>query len=365
MTRGPTGALAVGEHVPLAPRTTLELGGSARFFVEATSVRDVEDALAFAADRGAPLVVLGGGSNVVVADAGFDGVVVGMRTLGVRSTRRAGLVEVQAAAGEGWDALVAQTVAEGWAGLECLSGIPGLVGATPIQNVGAYGQDVSETIASVRVLDRRTREIVDLAPRDLAFSYRDSALKRDPMRAVVLGVTFRLRPGGAPKVAYAELEKALAEACAGQDEGSRTLARVRETVIALRRRKSMVLDPADPNRRSAGSFFTNPIVEASVADEVVRRALAAGIAKDARAVPRWAEAGGRVKLAAGWLIEQAGIGKGLRRGPVGVSSAHALALVHHGGGTTAELLALAEEIRTAVRARWGVELEREPVLLGA
>jgi UDP-N-acetylmuramate dehydrogenase len=264
---------------------------------------------------------------------------------------------VTAAAGEPWDELVASTVANGWQGLECLSGIPGLVGATPVQNVGAYGQDVSETIVAVGVVDRQTRRTRALTPAECRFAYRDSALKREPARFVVTWVCFELRPGGPPALKYAELQRVFAGRAAP------SLTEVREAVLALRRAKSMVLDPFDPNRRSAGSFFTNPVVAPEVADEVVRRALERGLAASAAAVPRWPDEGGRVKLAAGWLIEKSGIAKGLRHGHVGVSSAHALALVHHGGGTTRELLELAEHIRARVQEAFGVELEREPVVM--
>ncbi|MCA9608475.1 MAG: UDP-N-acetylmuramate dehydrogenase [Myxococcales bacterium] len=332
------------EHVPLAPRTSLELGGAARYYVEARDDATVVEALRWAKARGVAARILGGGSNLVVADSGVEGLVVEMAQRGLHIDGG----RVRAAAGEPWDAFVARTVAEGLAGLECLSGIPGRVGATPIQNVGAYGQDVAETIEAVRVLDRDTLEERVLGPDDCAFGYRDSAFKRSPERAVVLEVTFALRPGGSPALRYAELERAF------ENDATPSLARVRDTVVALRRKKSMVIDPADPNSRSAGSFFTNPIVDASVADAI-------SAASDVP-VPRWPTDDGRVKLAAGWLIEQAGMHKGLDRGPVGISTVHALALVHRGGGTTTALLALADEVREAVRARFGVTLEREPVL---
>jgi UDP-N-acetylmuramate dehydrogenase len=347
--------LRIVEHVPLASRTTLELGGPARFFAEVTEEAELGELLAYAEARAIPVRILGGGSNLVVSDAGFDGLVIAIRTRGMEMQWDGDRVLVTAAAGEVWDAFVARTVEMGLAGLECLSGIPGLVGATPIQNVGAYGQEVSDTVVAVRVFDRRARRVVMLGPAECAFSYRDSALKRDPDRFVVLAVTFALISGGSPTVRYGELEKALGH-------GPRTLARVRETVLALRRAKSMVLDPADPNRRSAGSFFTNPIVDAACARAIVERAIGAGWVADPSEVPRWPLPDGRVKLAAAWLIERSGFPKGTRRGTVGVSTRHALALVHHGGGTTRELLALAEEIVAAVRATFGVELEREPVL---
>lgn len=359
----PPGPLVLEHDVPLAPSTTLELGGPARALVRIRSEDEVAPALAWAEARGLPVFVLGGGSNLVVADAGFDGLVLAMESRGIATLRAEGSdgmprMRVTAAAGEPWDAFVALTVQHGWQGLECLSGIPGLVGATPVQNVGAYGQEVADTIVAVGVVDRRTKLARTLAPSECAFGYRDSALKRAPDRFVVTSVTFELRVGAPPALRYAELQRALAGSPAP------TLADVREAVIALRRKKSMVSDPCDPNRRSAGSFFTNPIVSSALAERVIARALEQGLVADASAVPRWPEKDGRVKLAAAWLIERAGIEKGLRRGAVGVSSAHALALVHHGGGTTKDLLALADEIRARVHDVFGVTLEREPVLVG-
>jgi UDP-N-acetylmuramate dehydrogenase len=351
-------ALTVAEDVPLAPLTTLELGGPARFYVEAAGEAEVLEALDFGARRGVPIFVLGGGSNLVVPDAGFPGLVIRLTGRGVAFREAGDEVICDVAAGEPWDGVVAQAVGRGLAGLECLSGIPGSAGATPIQNVGAYGQEVADTVRWVRALDRRTGAVVDLAPADCAFAYRDSAFKHDPGSHVVLRVAFGLRPGGPPTVRYAELTRALAGATAD-------LAAVRAMVLALRRRKSMVIDPADPNRRSVGSFFTNPIVPVATADELARRAAAEGLAPTPEAVPRFPAGPGRAKLAAAWLIERAGFDKGLSRGAVGLSTAHALALVHHGGGCTAELLALAREIRAGVQARFGLWLVPEPIVLGA
>jgi UDP-N-acetylmuramate dehydrogenase len=294
----------------------------------------------------------------VVGDAGFDGLVVRVVPRGVRSAAKDGVVLVRAAAGESWDALVARSVARGLAGLECLSGIPGLVGATPIQNVGAYGQEVGETVRAVRVVDRTTGQVSELPAAACAFSYRDSAFKRTPDRHVVLAVTFALRPGGEPAIRYPELRHALGD-------GSPSLAEVRAAVLALRRRKSMVLDPADPNRRSVGSFFTNPVVPREQSARAIERAVREGLVTRPEEVPVFPAAGGAVKMAAGWLIEHAGMSKGFRRGAVGISSNHALALVHHGGGTTTELLALAREVMAAVEARFAIRLVPEPTLLGA
>jgi UDP-N-acetylmuramate dehydrogenase len=345
-------------HVPLAPRTSFGLGGPARVLVEARDESGVVEALRWADAEGLPVLVLGGGSNVVVGDDGWDGVVVHMALRGLEPQRTASGLTLHVAAGEPWDEVVARTVHEGWAGLECLSGIPGSAGATPIQNVGAYGQEVSEVITAVHVWDRRAGRRRVLAPAECRFGYRDSAFKHDPDGAVVLAVDLALRPGGAPTLRYAELARALA------GTADPTLLEVREHVLELRRSKSMVIDPADDNHRSAGSFFTNPVVEAAVADALVEQALHEGLVDRAAAVPRFSAEHGRVKLAAAWLVEAAGFRKGERRGAVGISSRHALALVHHGGGRTHELLALAEEIRARVHARFGVDLQREPVLVG-
>jgi UDP-N-acetylmuramate dehydrogenase len=337
---------SIAQDVPLAPLTTLELGGPARWFTEVADEDSLRAALAWADERAITAVVLGGGSNLVVADEGWDGLAIRIVARGVTIMERA---RVSAAAGEPWDALVGRTVDAGLAGLECLSGIPGSVGATPIQNVGAYGQEVADTIAGVRVLDRAARSIEWWSPARCEFGYRTSAFKRAPSRYVVLEVEYALREGDPAPPRYAELARALAAAP--------SLTQVRDAVIGLRRAKSMVIDPADPNRRSVGSFFTNPIVDPSRADAVMR-------GTDETTMPRWPQADGRIKLAAAWLIERAGITKGMRRGAVGVSTRHSLALVHHGGGTTRELLALAREIRDCVRARFDIELEPEPVLLG-
>jgi UDP-N-acetylmuramate dehydrogenase len=350
--------LPIREDVPLAPLTTLELGGRARHFVEAGADGAIAEALGWAEARGLPALILGGGSNVVIADRGWDGLVIRVATRGRRFDEGGGACTLTAAAGEPWDDVVADSVARNLAGLECLSGIPGLVGATPIQNVGAYGQEVADTIRSVKVLERGSRRVLELAPDACGFAYRDSAFKRDPDRFVVLGVTFTLRPGGAPTLRYRELADVFGD-------GARpALADVRAAVLALRRKKSMVIVDGDPNRRSVGSFFTNPIVGAAEADAVAARAVAAGLIATPAQMPRWPAPGGAVKLSAGWLIEHAGIRKGHRRGAVGVSTAHALALVNLGGGSTAALLELAREVGDAVHARFAMTLLPEPTMIG-
>lgn len=343
--------------VPLAPRTTLELGGPAEHFVAATTADELSWALAEARGHGWPVTLLGGGSNVLVPDGGVPGLVVALGLRG-RSARVEGdATIVTASAGEPWDELVAWTVAQGLQGLEALSGIPGSVGATPIQNVGAYGQDVADTLARVHVVELATGRARTLDTAALGLGYRTSALKRSPGEFAVTAVEFRLRAGAPPPLGYAELERALAGVAAP------TVAQVRDAVLALRRGKSMVLDPADENRRSVGSFFTNPVLDAAAAFALFERAKARGLER--MKVPHWPLPDGDFKFAAGWLIEQAGVTKGLRVGPVGVSTKHALALVHHGGGTTAQLLALADDVVGKVDAAFGVRLEREPVLLGA
>jgi UDP-N-acetylmuramate dehydrogenase len=332
---------------PLAPRTTLRLGGPARRLVVAETEPELIDAVRIADADGEPLLVLGGGSNVVIADEGFDGLVVQVATRGVHRSGN----ELTAAAGEDWDAFVAGAISDGRAGVEALSGVPGLVGATPIQNVGAYGQDVAQTVTSVRVLERSTGEVVTMSTADCRFTYRHSRFKGND-RYVVLAVTFGLEPSAASRpIRYAELAARL-----GIEVGQRApLQEVRDAVLGLRRAKGMVLDPADHDTWSAGSFFTNPILSAQA------------VARLPDDVPRWSEPDGRVKVSAAWLIEQSGFGKGYRTddAPTAqVSSKHTLALTNRGSARTADLLALAREIRAGVRARFGVQLDAEPVFVG-
>jgi UDP-N-acetylmuramate dehydrogenase len=325
------------EHnVRLAPFTTFELGGPARAMCSVASEDDLREAIALKM----PLFILGGGSNLVVSDRGFDGLVARIASRGIRLS--GDVVEVEA--GEPWDPFVAQMVEAGLSGIECLSGIPGSVGATPIQNVGAYGQEVAQTILRVRSVDAETGEIRERTPDECGFRYRHSAFKT--WNEIVTRVTFKLSRNP-PALRYPELQRAV--------KAEPSLREVRDTVIKLRRSKSMVIDANDPNRRSAGSFFTNPIVPVAKADE---------IAASFPEMPRFAGEDGGVKLSAGWLIERAGMVKGTRRGNVGISSNHALALVHHGGGSALELVALAREVVAAVVSKFGVTLRPEPVLLG-
>jgi UDP-N-acetylmuramate dehydrogenase len=355
--------LDIHENVPLAPFTTLGIGGPARHYLRATTLEDVESGEGWARSWDLPLLVLGGGSNVVVSDDGFPGLVLHVDVHGIDVHQGAdGAVEIDAAAGEDWDALVALTVERGWAGLECLSGIPGRVGATPIQNVGAYGQEVSETISDVRVIDRAERRLRSLSNAECGFSYRGSRFKReDRDRFVVLGVRLRLHPAAAASPRYPDL---VAELKARGSAWPPGLAEVRESVLAVRRRKSMVLDPADPNARSVGSFFLNPIVSAETVEALRGRLLAAGREDEAARLPAYPAGDGRCKLSAAWLIERAGFAKGRRRGHAGLSSNHCLSLVNCGGSTAREIVELAAEVQAGVQERFGVRLEPEPALVG-
>lgn len=331
----------------LANHTTLRVGGPVSDFVVARTEEALIEAVRSADDLGKPVLVLGGGSNLLVSDSGFDGRVVAVRTTGVLADADAcGGAVVRVAAGEPWDAVVDRAVEEGWIGVEALSGIPGLVGATPIQNVGAYGQEVAQSIASVRCWDRRSGQVRTLFNRDCRFGYRTSRLKQEPDRWVVLEVVFQLRLGdlGAP-VAYAELARSL-----GLEIGDRApLAEVRAAVLGLRRAKGMVLDESDHDTWSAGSFFTNPVL---AADEVPEGA------------PAWPQPDGTVKTSAAWLIEQAGFARGHGNDRAGLSGKHTLALTNRGGATATDLVTLAREVRDGVRARFGIELVNEPVLVG-
>jgi len=335
-------------HVSLRELTTLHLGGPADRLVTATSDDDVVEAVRRCDADGTPVLVLAGGSNVVVADEGFRGTVVHVATRGVvEESDACSGATVTVAAGETWDDLVVQAVDRGWVGIEALSGIPGSVGATPIQNVGAYGQEVSQTVAQVRTWDRREDRVTTLAAADCGFGYRTSRFKADPGRYVVLGVRFQLALGdlGAP-VGYAELARTL-----GVEVGQRApLRHVRDAVLALRTSKGMVLDPADHDTWSAGSFFTNPVVAPGAVPE---------------GAPAWPQADGRVKTSAAWLIERAGFTKGYGApGPAALSGKHTLALTNRGSATTGDLLALAGEIRAGVHDRFGIVLVPEPVLVG-
>jgi UDP-N-acetylmuramate dehydrogenase len=349
------------ENVSLAPFTTLGVGGPARFYTRAEDAASLAAGLEWAERRGVPVLVLGGGSNLVLSDDGHPGLAIHLAMRGVKARPSAEGMDVTAAAGEQWDALVAFAADKGWAGVECLSGIPGLVGATPIQNVGAYGQDVSETIVAVEAMDVRSRARVVFDNEACRFGYRMSRFKSDDRgRYVVIGVTFRLHPGGAPAVKYAELSRHFAE----KGVASPTLPETRKAVIEVRKRKSMVLDPADPNARSVGSFFMNPVIADAEFDSLAARLVAGGIVPSAADVPHYPGGAGRVKLSAAWLIERAGFHRGYQKGPAGLSEKHTLAIVNRGGATAADIVALAREVRDGVRDRFGISLHPEPVFVG-
>ena len=343
------------QEIPLAPLTTFQVGGPARWFVEAANESDVLAAVQYAAEQKLPLFVLGGGSNLVVADAGFPGVVLKVALRGIEEQKKDGNKRIfHAAAGEDWDAFVAHTVARDCAGLECLSGIPGTVGGTPVQNVGAYGQEVADTIAAIRVLDSSNGEVKDLTNSDAGFTYRSSIFNAAQRgRYIVLRVSYALTPGAPPKIEYADLKKYF------EDKPAPTLAGAREAVRQIRLSKAMLLVPGDPDSRSAGSFFKNPVISPTEYARIAGIVAARGLKP-----PSYPTADGKVKLAAAWLVEQAGFSKGYTRGSVGISSRHALALVNRGGATAADIVALKDDIQKRVFDSFGLQLQPEPVFVG-
>ncbi|HBL15447.1 MAG: UDP-N-acetylenolpyruvoylglucosamine reductase [Elusimicrobia bacterium GWA2_69_24] len=345
------------ERVPLAEHTSIRLGGPARRLAVCADEAQVRECLDWARGEGAPVQVLGGGSNILFPDSGFAGVVLKVGIPGLEFSEESESWLVRAGAGESWDGLAAAAAARGLQGVECLSGIPGSVGATPVQNVGAYGQELADTLVSVSALDRETLETAVLDRGECGLGYRTSRFKGvDRDRWIILAITLRLRPGGRPALGYPELAAQFPGG--GVPEGEAGIAAVREAVLRLRRSKSMVLDPGDPDSVSVGSFFTNPILGAEALAAFRKRVRNEG---DGMAPPAFTAVGG-TKIPAAWLIEKAGFPKGLRKGGVGVSSKHALALVNY-GGSTAELRSLASDIQAAVLARFGVSLELEPVVV--
>ncbi len=348
--------MQVLHDAPLAPLTTFRLGGPATRLVTATTDAEVIAAVREADDSGTPLLVIGGGSNLVIGDKGFDGTALRIATRGVELRGAA----LELAAGEVWTDAVARTVEAGLAGIECLAGIPGSAGATPIQNVGAYGQEVSSTITEVIAYDRRAGETVTLTNEECAFSYRHSRFKADPERYVVLRVRFELEDAGglSAPVKYAEAARAL-----GVEPGDRVpLADARETVLKLRAGKGMVLDAEDHDTWSAGSFFTNPILteeQFAAFHARVRERLGDGVEP-----PAYPAGEGRRKTSAAWLIDKAGFTKGYGSGPARISTKHTLALTNRGGATTEDLLDLAREVVAGVREAFGITLVNEPVTVG-
>lgn len=343
-------------NVPLAPYTTLGIGGPARYFAEITTAGALSAAVEWVRARSIPLFVLGGGSNIVVADKGFPGLVLKVSINGIETQLDDGYVFVTAGAGEDWDNLVALTVARNWAGFECLSGIPGRVGATPIQNVGAYGQDISEALVSLEAFDLSAGRSLELSAEECEFDYRSSRFKtRDRQRFIITAVKYRLVVGGAPAIRYPELQRHV--------EGFEqvTLQNVRETVLAIRRQKAMVIDPTDGDSKSVGSFFVNPTVSIEELEHIKARLALSGSRKD---LPSFPASNGRVKLSAAWLIESAGMKRGCVHGNVGTSTKHALAIINRGGGTATDVIELKELIQRRVFDAFGITLAPEPVFVG-
>jgi UDP-N-acetylmuramate dehydrogenase len=347
----------IEENQPLAPFTTFGIGGPARWFVEARTEDEVAEAVDWAHQRGVRLFVLGGGSNLLVSDGGFDGLVLRIALAGIDATAEANHKIYACAAGENWDAFVERAAQENCAGIECLAGIPGTVGGTPVQNVGAYGQEVASTIEIVRAFDRELRTFVEFSAAECGFAYRRSRFNStDRDRYIVTRVDYRLTFGGAPTLRYADLQRAFAP-----DQPAPSLTEVTAAVRRIRQSKGMLLVEGDPDCRSAGSFFKNPVITETLARKIE--------ANSTKVLPRFpagpdAESTGKVKLPAAWLIEQAGFTKGYALGSAAISSRHTLALVNRGGASASDILALAAEIRAAVEVRFSIHLEMEPVLLG-
>jgi UDP-N-acetylmuramate dehydrogenase len=355
----------VKENQPLAPFTTFGIGGPARWFVQAASEAEIAEAVAWARSRNTSLFVLGGGSNLLVSDRGFDGLVLRVPLTGISSSDKGAQRIYSCAAGENWDAFVERATRDNCAGIECLAGIPGTVGGTPVQNVGAYGQEVSSTIDRVRAFDLTLLEFVEFTAAQCEFSYRRSRFSStDRNRFIVTRVDYRLTHGGAPTLRYADVQRAFDDR--PPNAPAPTLPEVAAAVRRIRQTKGMLIVEGDPDCRSAGSFFKNPIVTAEHADRIA--------AASAKPLPRYpagpepensgSDGANRVKLAAAWLIEQAGFSKGYALGRAAISARHTLALVNRGAAAAADILALAAEIRAAVEDQFGIQLEMEPVLVG-
>jgi len=343
------------ENVPLGPRTTLGVGGPSRWFVEVNSEDELRQAVDWASSRKLPLFVLGGGSNLIITNQGFPGLTIYLALHGVERREERGQVEFEASAGEVWDGLVAQTIAANCAGIECLSGIPGSVGGTPVQNVGAYGQDVSETISSVRALEVVTGKFREFSNADCGFSYRSSRFNSvDTGRFIITRVRFTVTPDGKPRIEYADLKKYFE----GRHE-SPTLQSTREAVRAIRHQKAMLIVEGDEDSRSAGSFFKNPVVEPGTYERIATQVASKGLVP-----PGYPAGNGLVKIAAAWLVEQSGMTKGFPLGPVAISRRHALAIVNRGGAKASDIIALKNMIQQRVRETFGVELRPEPVFVG-
>jgi UDP-N-acetylmuramate dehydrogenase len=351
--------LNIQENIPLAPLTTLQVGGPARYFIETCTETEVKDAVGFAADKRLPLFVLGGGSNLVVSDAGWPGLVLKIALPGVEFESDRNRTLFCVGAGENWDQFVSFTVSKNCGGLECLSGVPGTVGGTPVQNVGAYGQEVSQTITQVRVLEIANGTILQLDNAACGFTYRTSVFNSSQRgKYIVLEVAYRLERGRQPTIEYADLKKFFGAASADRPP---TLQQVRDAVRSIRQSKAMLLVSGDEDCRSAGSFFKNPVVSRAEADRLLA---VAQKRVPGKTLPQYPVQNGMVKLAAAWLVEQAGFSKGYSRGPVGLSRKHALAIVNRGGAAAHDIMALKDEVQKKVLEIWGVQLQPEPVFVG-
>lgn len=345
----------IQERVPLAPLTTLGVGGEARFFARASSESDVQHAVSFAQKSDLPLFVLGGGSNLVISDRGWPGLVLQIGIQDIEHRQQEDRVLFDVGAGVDWDAFVAQGVSINCAGTECLSGIPGNVGGTPVQNVGAYGQEVSETIVSVLVFDLAKSGVRELSAPECGFGYRASVFNStESGRYIILRVRYALRPGGAPTLRYSDLQRYFA-GC----DGTPSLQQVREAVRSVRGTKGMLIQPGDPDNRSAGSFFKNPVLTAAAHEDLVRRAKERNLK-----LPSYPALAEHHKISAAWLVEHSGFQRGYVKGNTGISSKHALAIVNRGGATASEIAALKDEIQARVEETWGIHLQPEPVFVG-
>jgi UDP-N-acetylmuramate dehydrogenase len=347
--------MVITENVALAPLTTLKVGGAARYFIEATSTVEVSQAVEFSKSANLPLFILGGGSNLVISDAGWPGLVLKIGITGINHRHGHDEVIFEAGAGEDWDKFVGMVVAHNIAGIECLSGIPGSVGASPVQNVGAYGQEVSNTIESVVALDLRDGQVHELSNQDCGFSYRTSIFNSTEQgRYIILQVNYSLKHGAEAYVAYADLKKYFA----GWSEKP-TLANVRDAVRKIRAGKGMLITAGDDDCRSAGSFFKNPILSADQYQALTARAAAKNLQ-----IPSYPALDARKKVSAAWLVEHSGFSRGYGNGPVGISRKHALAIVNRGSATAADIVAFKEDIQQRVEEIWGILLEPEPVFVG-
>ncbi len=347
--------MLIQENAPLSPLTTLQVGGPARYLIEARTIAEVSEAVEFSRTQDLPLFVLGGGSNVVISDAGWPGLTLKVAITGVEEHAANSMVMFEVGAGEQWDRFVTRAVGRNCAGVECLSGIPGSVGGTPVQNVGAYGQEVAETIESVLALDLRDRQIHELCNEACGFNYRTSIFNTTERgRYIILRVTYALTPGGRPRVQYADLKKHFA----GWNQVP-TLADIREAVRRIRASKGMLITSGDEDCRSAGSFFKNPVLSADQYESLAARAAAKNLQ-----IPSYPALDAQKKVSAAWLVERSGFSKGYSSGRAGISRKHALAIVNRGEATAADIVALKEQIQQRVEEIWGIHLEPEPVFVG-